>query len=148
VNAQLREATSSSSEQLDKANKLAIEAQREAAKLKKELDQVKAKLEEEEKQRTKAQTRTDKKEGGLRKSIETLPGKLLRLLYSPSLDRLLYLIICIFILFRALPTCPSTAQTGFESTPCPMLFPSSWTPATKSKNYCKIPRELWRSYLP
>jgi predicted nucleic acid-binding Zn-ribbon protein len=89
VNAQLGEATSSSSEQLDKANKLAIEAQREATKLKKELDPVKDKLEEEEKQRTEAQTRADKKGGDLRKSIKTLLGKLLRHLYLSLLVGLL-----------------------------------------------------------
>jgi hypothetical protein len=49
----------------------------EAAKLRKELDQLKMKVEEEEQQRTEAQAQADKKEGDLRKSIETLLGKLL-----------------------------------------------------------------------
>jgi hypothetical protein len=88
VNAQLREATRSSSEQLEKAKKLAIEAQREAAKFK-ELHQAKAKLEEEEKQRTEAQTQANKKGGDLRKSIKTLLGKLLRHLYLSLLVGLL-----------------------------------------------------------
>jgi hypothetical protein len=66
---------------------VATEARREASKLKKELDQLKAKLEEEEKQRTEAQTREDKKEGDLRKFIETLLGKILQHLYCPSLAR-------------------------------------------------------------
>jgi predicted nucleic acid-binding Zn-ribbon protein len=66
----LREAVKSLSEQHEKANKLATETQGEAANLRKDLDQLKTKLEEEEKQRTEAQARADKKEGDLRKSIE------------------------------------------------------------------------------
>jgi chromosome segregation ATPase len=87
-NAQLREAARSSADQLEKVNELATEAQREAKKLKKELGQVKAKLEAEERQRAEAQTQADEKEGNLCKYIETLLGKSLRHLHSPSLVRL------------------------------------------------------------
>ena len=76
-NARLREVAKSSSDQLERANKLATEAQGEAASLKKELDLLKAKIKEEEQQKIEAQAQTDKKEGDLRKSIESLLGKLL-----------------------------------------------------------------------
>ncbi|KAM0855257.1 hypothetical protein ACQ4PT_049891 [Festuca glaucescens] len=73
-NAQLREAATSSAEQLEKANKLAADAWREADKLKKELGQIKAKLKEEEEQKAEAQTQAKEKEGNLHKSIEALRG--------------------------------------------------------------------------
>ena len=81
-NVHLREVAKSSSDQLERANKLATEAQEEAVSLKKELDLLKAKIKEEEQQKIEAQAQTDKKEGDLRKSIESLLGKLLRLLLS------------------------------------------------------------------
>jgi hypothetical protein len=49
--------------------------------LKKELDLLKAKIEEEERLKIEAQAQADKKEGGLRKAVESLLGKLLRLLH-------------------------------------------------------------------
>jgi hypothetical protein len=79
--ARLQEVAKSSTEQLAKANKLATEAQREAANLKKELDLLKAKMKEEEQLKIEAQAQADKKEGDLRKSVESLLGKLLQLLY-------------------------------------------------------------------
>ena len=87
-NARLREVAKSSSDQLERANKLATEAQGEAASLKKELDLLKAKIKEEEQQKIEAQAQADKKEGDLRKSIESLLGKLLRLLYPSFLAKL------------------------------------------------------------
>ena len=54
-NARLREVAKSSTEQLEKTNKLATEAQREAANLKKELDLLKAKMKEEEQLKIEAQ---------------------------------------------------------------------------------------------
>jgi hypothetical protein len=80
-NARLREVIKSSTEQLEKANKLATEAQGEATNLKKELDLLKAKMKEEEQLKIEAQAQADKKEGDLRKSVESLLGKFLRLLY-------------------------------------------------------------------
>jgi predicted Holliday junction resolvase-like endonuclease len=80
-NALLREVAGSLSGQLERAYRLAAEAEGEAASLKKELDLLKAKIEEEEQQKIEAHARAEKKEGDLRKSIETLLGKLLRLLY-------------------------------------------------------------------
>jgi chromosome segregation ATPase len=81
-NAQLREAAKSSTDQLEKANKLATNARREVERLKKEPGQAKAKLEEEN-QRIEAQTQADEKEGSLRRSTETLFGRLLRHLHYP-----------------------------------------------------------------
>jgi hypothetical protein len=49
--------------------------------LKKELDLLKAKMRAEEQLKIEAQAQADKKEGDLRKSIESLLGKLLQLLY-------------------------------------------------------------------
>jgi hypothetical protein len=80
-NARLREAAKSSTKQLERANKRATETQREAANLKKELDLLKAKIREEEQQKIEAQAQADKKEGDLRKSIESLLSKMLQLLY-------------------------------------------------------------------
>jgi hypothetical protein len=60
---------------------LAAEAQGEAASLKKELDLLKAKMREEEQLNIEAQVQADKKEGDLCKSVESLIGKFLRLLY-------------------------------------------------------------------
>ncbi len=82
-NARLREAAKSSTDQLAKANKLAAEAQEEAASLKKKLEQLKTKMEMEEQQKIAADAQAYKKEGALRKSIETLLGELLLLFYSP-----------------------------------------------------------------
>jgi chromosome segregation ATPase len=80
-NVHLWEVVKSSTEQLENTNKLATEAQGEAADLKKELDLLKAKMKEEEQLKIEAQAQADKKEGDLRKSVESLLGKLLRLLY-------------------------------------------------------------------
>jgi hypothetical protein len=49
--------------------------------LKKELDLLKAKMRAEEQLKIEAQAQADKKEGDLRKSVESLLGKLLQLLY-------------------------------------------------------------------
>ncbi|KAM0840479.1 hypothetical protein ACQ4PT_059654 [Festuca glaucescens] len=73
-NARLREVAKSSTEQLEKANKLATEAQEETASLKKELNLLKEKMKEEERLKFEAQAQADKKEGDLRKSIESLLG--------------------------------------------------------------------------
>ncbi|KAM0904955.1 hypothetical protein ACQ4PT_017682 [Festuca glaucescens] len=73
-NAHIREVAKSSTDQLERANKLATEAQGKAADLKKELDLLKAKMKEEEQQKIEAQAQADKKEGDLRKSIESLLG--------------------------------------------------------------------------
>jgi cell shape-determining protein MreC len=54
-NARLREVAKSSTEQLEKANKLATEAQKEAAGLKKELNPLKEKTKEEEQLKFEAQ---------------------------------------------------------------------------------------------
>ncbi|KAM0859735.1 hypothetical protein ACQ4PT_046996 [Festuca glaucescens] len=70
-NARLREVAKSSTEQLEKENKLATEAQREASNLKKELDLLKAKMKEEEQLKIEAQALADKKEGDLRKAVES-----------------------------------------------------------------------------
>jgi uncharacterized coiled-coil protein SlyX len=94
-NACLREVVKSPTEQLEKANKLATEVQGEAANLRKELDLLKSKIKEEEQQKIEAQARADKKEGDLRKSIETLLGKMFRLLYCSFLAKLFYLIMLI-----------------------------------------------------
>ena len=75
-NARLREVAKSSTEQLEKANRLAAEAQKEAASLK-ELNLLKEKMKEEEQLRFEAHAQADKKEGDLRKSIESLLGKFL-----------------------------------------------------------------------
>nr|XP_051212788.1 uncharacterized protein LOC127330703 isoform X2 [Lolium perenne] len=72
-NAHLREVAKSSTEQLEKANKLATEAQKEAASLK-ELNLLKEKMKEEEQLKFEAQAQADKKEGDLHKSIESLLG--------------------------------------------------------------------------
>ena len=79
-NARLREVARTSTEQLEKANKLAVEAQEEAVSLKKELNLLKEKMKEEEHLKLEAHALADKKEGDLRKSIESLLGKFLRLL--------------------------------------------------------------------
>jgi membrane-associated HD superfamily phosphohydrolase len=60
-NVRLQEVSKSSSEQLEKANKLAAEARGEAAKLRKELDLLKAKMEEEEQQKIEAHARAEKR---------------------------------------------------------------------------------------
>ncbi|KAM0863262.1 hypothetical protein ACQ4PT_044707 [Festuca glaucescens] len=73
-NARLREVATSSTEQLEKANKLATKAQREASNLKEELDLLKAKMKEEEQLKIDAQALADKKEGDLRKAVESLLG--------------------------------------------------------------------------
>jgi hypothetical protein len=49
--------------------------------LKKELDLLKAKMRAEEQLKIEAQAQADKKEGDLRKSVKSLLGKLLQLLY-------------------------------------------------------------------
>jgi hypothetical protein len=74
-NARLREVANSSTNQLERANRLAIEAQGEAADLKKELDLPKAKIREEEQQKIESQAQAEKKEGNLRKSVKILLGK-------------------------------------------------------------------------
>jgi dsDNA-specific endonuclease/ATPase MutS2 len=74
-NAQLREAAKSSTDQLQEANRLADEARKENAILKKDLKQPKKKMKEEEQSKLKAQAQAYKKEGALRKSIESLLGK-------------------------------------------------------------------------
>ncbi|KAK1641550.1 hypothetical protein QYE76_059355 [Lolium multiflorum] len=81
-NAQLQKATESSSDQLDQAVKLAAAAQREAVKLKKELNQLKMKLKEEEKEKVEVQAQSKEKEDSLRKSIEALLGTAVRMVSS------------------------------------------------------------------
>ncbi|KAM0844734.1 hypothetical protein ACQ4PT_056857 [Festuca glaucescens] len=73
-NACLREAAKSSTEKLEKANNLTAEAQKEAASLRKELNLLKERMKEEEQLRLEAHAQADKKEGDLRKSIESLLG--------------------------------------------------------------------------
>jgi uncharacterized phage infection (PIP) family protein YhgE len=77
-NAQLREAAKSSTDQLQEANRLADEARKENAILKKDLKQPKKKMKEEEQSKLKAQAQAQaqayKKEGALCKSIENLLG--------------------------------------------------------------------------
>ena len=79
-NARLREAAKSSTEKLEKANNLTAEAQKEATSLRKELNLLKERMKEEEQLRLEAHAQADKKEGDLRKSIESLLGNFLRLL--------------------------------------------------------------------
>jgi hypothetical protein len=55
---------------------LATEAQKENASLKEELKQLKVKMKEEEQLKLKDQAQAYKKEGALRKSIESLLGKI------------------------------------------------------------------------
>ncbi|KAM0925266.1 hypothetical protein ACQ4PT_004298 [Festuca glaucescens] len=73
-NARLLEVAKSSTEQLAKANKLATEALREASNLKEGLDLLKAKMKEVEQLKIEAQALVDKKEGDLRKAVESLLG--------------------------------------------------------------------------
>jgi predicted nucleic acid-binding Zn-ribbon protein len=80
-NAQLREAAKSSFDQLQEANRLAAEAQKENTSLKVELKKLKKNMKEEKESKLKAYAQADKKEGALRKSIESLLGKT----SSPSL---------------------------------------------------------------
>jgi predicted nucleic acid-binding Zn-ribbon protein len=74
-NAQLREAAKSSSDQVREANRLATETRNENASLKEELKKLKKKMKEEEESKLKAYAEADKKEGAIRKSIESLLGK-------------------------------------------------------------------------
>jgi uncharacterized protein (UPF0216 family) len=77
-NTQLREAARSLTDQLQEANRLATEAQKENVILKEELKQLKKKMKEEEQSKLKAQAQAQaqayKKEGALCKSIENLLG--------------------------------------------------------------------------
>jgi regulator of replication initiation timing len=78
-NAQLREAAKSSSDQLQQVNRLAAEVWNENTSLKEELKKLKKKLKEEQESKLRVYAETDKKEGALRKSIESLLSKI----YSP-----------------------------------------------------------------
>jgi predicted nucleic acid-binding Zn-ribbon protein len=76
ANAQLRDAAKSSSDQFQEANRLAAEARKENTSLKEELKKRKKNMkEEEEESKLKAYAEADKKEGAIRKSIESLLGK-------------------------------------------------------------------------
>ncbi|KAK1662604.1 hypothetical protein QYE76_050763 [Lolium multiflorum] len=72
-NAQLCKAAKSSADQVQEANRLAAEARNENSSLKEELKQLKKKkMKEEQESRLKAFIEAGKKEGALRKSIESL----------------------------------------------------------------------------
>ncbi|KAK1617789.1 hypothetical protein QYE76_023306 [Lolium multiflorum] len=73
-NAQLRQGAKYLIEQLEKANKLAVEAQKENASLQEALKLLKKKMKEEEQSKLENQRQAYKKEGALRKSIESLLG--------------------------------------------------------------------------
>ncbi|KAM0922899.1 hypothetical protein ACQ4PT_005848 [Festuca glaucescens] len=71
-NVQLRKATKSSADQVQEANRLAAEAWNENASLNEELKKLKKNMKEEQESRFKAFVEADKKDGALRKSIESL----------------------------------------------------------------------------
>jgi predicted nucleic acid-binding Zn-ribbon protein len=75
-NVQLHKAAKSSADQVQEANKLAAEAQSENTSLKDELKKLKKKMKEEQESKLKAYAEADKKEGALRKSIESLLSKI------------------------------------------------------------------------
>jgi D-aminopeptidase len=80
-NARLSEVAKSSTEQLEKANRLAAEAQKEAVSSNEELKLLKKKMKQEEQLKLETQAQAYKKEGVLCKSIESLLGKFLCLFY-------------------------------------------------------------------
>jgi hydroxymethylglutaryl-CoA reductase len=60
---------------LQEANRLVAETQKENMSLKEELKKLNKKMKDEEESKLKAYAQADKKEGSLRKSIESLLGK-------------------------------------------------------------------------
>jgi predicted nucleic acid-binding Zn-ribbon protein len=79
-NAQLRNAAKSSADQVQEANMLIAEARNENVSLKEELRKLKRKMKEEQELKLKAYAEVDKKEGALRKSIESLLRKIFPML--------------------------------------------------------------------
>jgi predicted RNase H-like nuclease (RuvC/YqgF family) len=79
-NAQLHKAAKSSADQVQEANRLAAEARNENASLKEELKKLKKKIKEEQESKLKAFAEEGKKEGALRKSIESLLSKIFSIL--------------------------------------------------------------------
>jgi hypothetical protein len=110
-NAQLRAELAtdkSSAEQIETTNKLAAEAWRRAEDLEKELSQVKVKLEEAQKLKEETESLVEKREDRLRKSVESLLGKLLRHFTSISFPLSLYALFLVFIF------CSGIADTPFD----------------------------------
>jgi predicted nucleic acid-binding Zn-ribbon protein len=87
-NAQLRNAAKSSADQVQEANMLIAEARNENVSLKEELRKLKRKMKEEQELKLKAYAEVDKKEGALRKSIESLLSKVSSCLFISSFLRI------------------------------------------------------------
>jgi predicted nucleic acid-binding Zn-ribbon protein len=81
-NAQLRKAAKSSADQVQKAYRLPAEARSKNASLREELKKMKKKMKEEQESKLKAYAEADKKEGALRKSIESLLSKISPCLFT------------------------------------------------------------------
>jgi hypothetical protein len=133
-NVKLRKAAKSSADQVQEANRLAAEARNENASLKEELKKLKKKMKEEEESRHKAFVEADKKEGALRKSIESLLSTISPCSSTSPFLKIFYRSNELFsMIFQILPICLSAVRASFGWILCWMLFHLMPNQATRSK---------------